>query len=324
MNRRLNIAWTLGFACALIACGAAPSRSDIDSERPATEPRSKPRFPGAAEPAHVESALTNEDRDASDHELSLADLADYRRALGGRAIADDDQPPGSPLDSSFRDLWDGGRGQARRGRRVRVEGRVARVFRQGAVGDFPALVQLWAFSPAGDPFCLVFPDPSDPDRRNRSEWSKPDEPESEPASRQTGDPSQNKNKDRNRNGNQNGPRQNAESLQPGRRVAFVGTFLKLIEYPAGDQPRIAPLIVGDRPAELLLPASARETQSRSQGRDHPRDWQRLDRIVGLIAAIVVIAFLAQRHARRPTARPRPQGNSAERDVPSFFLDQTDP
>src|SRR6185437_9218161 len=43
------------------------------------------------------------------------------------------------------------------GRRVQVEGRLVRRFRQDAIGKFPALVEAWAVSPAGDPFCLVFP-----------------------------------------------------------------------------------------------------------------------------------------------------------------------
>jgi hypothetical protein len=35
----------------------------------------------------------------------------------------------------------------------------------------------------------------------------------------------------------------------GETVHFTGTFLKSIRYPAGDQPRLAPLIVGDRPPQ---------------------------------------------------------------------------
>ena len=33
-----------------------------------------------------------------------------------------------------------------------------RRFRQDAFGTFPPLAEAWAVSPAGDPFCLVFPD----------------------------------------------------------------------------------------------------------------------------------------------------------------------
>ena len=56
---------------------------------------------------------------------------------------------------SFKDLWN--RPDAFRGRRVTVEGRVQRIFRQGPVGSFPALAEIWIASPAGDPFCLVVP-----------------------------------------------------------------------------------------------------------------------------------------------------------------------
>ena len=55
----------------------------------------------------------------------------------------------------FRELWD--HPETYRGRRVQVEGRVVRRFRQGAFGTFPPLDEVWAVSPAGDPFCLVFP-----------------------------------------------------------------------------------------------------------------------------------------------------------------------
>jgi hypothetical protein len=83
--------------------------------------------------------------------LSLADLGDYRAALAA--------PKGTapaPVPVTFRDLWD--HPERYKGRRVQVEGKVVRRFRQGAVGSFPALEEAWAVTPAGDPFCLVFPD----------------------------------------------------------------------------------------------------------------------------------------------------------------------
>ena len=83
-----------------------------------------------------------------DTRLELTDLSAYRAAL--------EKPAEGPTHRvTFRELWDDpGRYQ---GKRVRVEGKVARRFSQGAVGTFPALVELWAVSPAGDPFCLVYP-----------------------------------------------------------------------------------------------------------------------------------------------------------------------
>jgi hypothetical protein len=85
---------------------------------------------------------------ADDSPLTLADLDAYRRAL--LAKPDDSAP-----EVKFRDLWD--RPEAYAGRVVKVEGRVARRFRQGRFGEFPPLAEVWVVSPAGDPFCLVFP-----------------------------------------------------------------------------------------------------------------------------------------------------------------------
>lgn len=99
------------------------------------------------------AALTAAGDDGSG--LSLADLAPYRAALERPAAG---SGPAVPV--TFRALWDHpGRYE---GRRVRVEGRVARRFRQGALGTFPPLVEVWAVSPAGDPFCLVYAAPAPP------------------------------------------------------------------------------------------------------------------------------------------------------------------
>src|SRR5262245_60405750 len=73
--------------------------------------------------------------------LSLADLAGYRVALAGEPTdrsASADEPPARV---GFRDLWD--RPEQLRGRRVTVQGRIARIFRQGAVGSFPPLAEIW-------------------------------------------------------------------------------------------------------------------------------------------------------------------------------------
>ena len=90
---------------------------------------------------------------ASEPGLTLPDLAPYRarsaRGKRRRSGRRDHVPP----------LWDDP--ERYEGRLVRVEGRVARRFRQGAVGTFPALVEAWAVSTVGDPFCLVFPATND-------------------------------------------------------------------------------------------------------------------------------------------------------------------
>ncbi len=84
-----------------------------------------------------------------DSPLSLADLEAYRVAL--RSQGD----PSAPL-VQFRDLWNHPATYA--GKSVRVEGRVARIFRQPRLGEFPPMVETWVVSTVGDPFCLVFAD----------------------------------------------------------------------------------------------------------------------------------------------------------------------
>ena len=53
------------------------------------------------------------------------------------------------------------------GRRITIQGRVSRIFRQGPVGSFPPLAEVWITSPAGDPFCVVCPQPGSTDRPPR-------------------------------------------------------------------------------------------------------------------------------------------------------------
>ncbi len=84
---------------------------------------------------------------ADDSPLTIADLDAYRLALEGK-------PDETPVAVGFHELWEQPR--TYQGHRVRVEGKVARSFRQGAVGSFPPLAEVWAVSPAGNPLCLVF------------------------------------------------------------------------------------------------------------------------------------------------------------------------
>jgi len=87
--------------------------------------------------------------------LGLADLAAYRAALSGKATADNAHAADPARPVTFRDLWD--HPETWRGRRVQVQGRVARIFRQDAVGSFPPLVEAWLSTPEGDLFCVDFP-----------------------------------------------------------------------------------------------------------------------------------------------------------------------
>jgi hypothetical protein len=80
--------------------------------------------------------------------LALGDLAAYRAALA--------QP--TPADApkvTFRDLWN--RPESFLGRPVRVRVRVARVFAQPPVGEFPALMEAWGFDSGRNPIALVAP-----------------------------------------------------------------------------------------------------------------------------------------------------------------------
>jgi len=152
-----------------------------------------------------------------DSGLTLSDLTPYRAAL--------ERPAEGPAAAvTFRDLWNDP--SRYRGRRVRVEGRVVRRFKQGAVGTFPALVEVWAVSPAGDPFCLVFPAPAAT-------------PEGE--GRPTPD------------------------AAPGASVRFEGTYLKRLRYRGSDTDRLAPLIVGPRPPTVTAPAPPRGAAGDSAG-----------------------------------------------------------
>jgi hypothetical protein len=94
-----------------------------------------------------------------DDRIGLADLTAYRAALSGKPTADEARPSDPPARVGFRELWD--HPESYRGRRVTVQGRLERTFRQGAVGSFPPLVEAWLFSASGDPFCAVYPRPKE-------------------------------------------------------------------------------------------------------------------------------------------------------------------
>lgn len=96
----------------------------------------------------VLALLTSRSFAQSDSALTLADLAQYRTALIDRGDS-------KPVPASFSDLWN--HPDSYRGRRVEVVGKVARTFRQGAIGTFPPLVESFAVTPSGNPFCLVYP-----------------------------------------------------------------------------------------------------------------------------------------------------------------------
>ena len=88
--------------------------------------------------------LANADQSA----LNLGDLPGFQSAL-----EDADSPAASV---GFRDLW--GRPADFLGKRIHVEGTIQRRFRQGPIGEFPALVETWILDPSKNLICLVQPD----------------------------------------------------------------------------------------------------------------------------------------------------------------------
>jgi hypothetical protein len=230
--------------------------------------------------------------DAGDQALGLADLPAEHAALAGKATIDGPRAADPPRPLSFPDLWD--HPEEWRGRRVIVRGAVARVFRQGAVGSFPPLVEGWLSTPEGNLLCVVFPQPKGPG----------------------GDP----------------------PLEAGRRVDFTGTFLRPIRYAAADQPRLAPLVVGDRPPAPLKGASAGAGAStaaalRSIGASPIPDsrlspaadsWPAAGWAFGLILGLAAAAVLAWQHLRGPASVrfSSRQGGDGE-DAPPEFL-RTEP
>jgi hypothetical protein len=233
------------------------------------------------------------------HQLSLADLAKYRAALKGKATANDAQVSDPPAHVSFKDLWN--RPGALRGRRVMIEGRVQRIFRQRSVGSFPALAEIWIASPAGDPFCLVIPQEND---TGTSPVNQHD-----PDSHRT--------------------TQRVPKL--GQTVRFTGTFLKMIRYASGDGDRLAPLVVGDQP-----PVPVRETRKASRagsfsannvvGRwtESPASW-----LLALTLGLLAAGVLAWWHLDVPSRgaglrrRHRITNVSLAADPPLEFIERRD-
>jgi hypothetical protein len=205
-------------------------------------------------------------------ELSLVDLTKYRAALAGKATAEDAKSSDTPVRVSFKDLWN--RPDAFRGRRVTIQGRVERIFRQGPVGSFPALAEIWIASPAGDPFCLVGPHESgtgispkyDQDLEDRV--TPPQIP------------------------------------KLGQAVRLTGTFLKMIRYAAGDGDRLAPLVVGDTlPVPVRQSAEGNRASSSSANKIAGR-WigSATGWLLGLTLALLAAGVLAWQHVGLPIRR----------------------
>jgi hypothetical protein len=84
------------------------------------------------------------------------------------------------------------------------------------------------------------------------------------------------------------------SLESGQSVQLTGTFLKKVQYQARDVARVAPLIVGpDPPRPVSSPIDADR-----------RFWSRIDWIMGIGCALVLVTILAVRHWSAPVESPR--------------------
>lgn len=185
-------------------------------------------------------ASSQDDHSQPSHQLSLADLAGYRKALSGKPTADDARESDPPTQVKFKDLWN--RPDVFRGRRITIQGRVARIFRQGPVGSFPPLAEVWVTTPAGDPFCMVFPQPGSTDG---------DHPQTA-----TGVQALSGEKPLALEQEHPGTEPDAAMPELGRMVRFTGTFLKMVSYAGGDGARLAPLVVGDRLPIAVAPKPA--------------------------------------------------------------------
>ena len=193
----------------------------------------------------------------------------------------------------------------------RSRGACMRVFRQGPVGSFPALAEVWITSPAGDPFCVVCPQPESTDQARISSGASADAPPEQKIARG----------------------RNGEISDLGRTVRFTGTFLKMVRYAGGDGARLAPLIVGDR---LPVPVrsnsaagdSSENTSAISQviaGNDilgaatRPVVWALGLAVLAVLAAGA--AILARWHMRTPVRLSAgPISSSSVTDPPPEFID----
>jgi hypothetical protein len=235
------------------------------------------------------ASCSSDDAETS-HQLSLADLPGYSAALSGKPTAPGATKADPPFHVKFKDLWN--RPDLFRGRRVTVLGRVMRTFRQGPLGSFPALAEVWITSPVGDPFCVVFPQPGS----NSEKKADPNDPALVQAEQAKG---------KHEAGGMPGQ---------GRLVQFTGTFLKMVRYAGADTNRLAPLIVGDG-FPMVIPSEPIESKNDGALLGATQDGDTATKLtywaLGLAVAGLVAVTLARWHLRVPIARARRRATSAE-------------
>jgi hypothetical protein len=261
---------------------------------------SRTAFVVASVLALVCSIASFADDSESPHQLSLADLASYRAALSGKATGENTKTSDPPVRVIFRDLWN--RPDAFRGRRVIIQGRVERIFRQGPIGSFPALAEVWIVSPAGDPFCAVVPNESGTGILPMADHG----PEGRATSKQ--------------------------SPELGQTVRFTGTFLKMVRYAGGDAARLAPLVVGDQPPVPAPEITQANNVSRgidSDGRHRPTAGSPTGWLLGLAITMLIAGVLALQYLRAQSRRAglwdsrRRTTALLEVDPPLEFIEQGD-
>jgi hypothetical protein len=225
----------------------------------------------------LESTLADEEELPA--QLTLADLAAYRIALTGKSTKNDAEVSDRPTRVTFSELWH--HPLVYRGRRVTIEGRVARIFRQGPVGSFPALAEVWIDSTDGGPFCVVAP-------QDKIQGTVS-----------------------NQGQRLDGAARSRAIPQLGQSIRFTGTFLKLLRYAAGDGNRLTPLIVGDEgPVPTVNARTPRRKSSNDSGHEETRADRfdaPLDRSAGslstwalaILLAGVAAGVLAWQHCRTP-------------------------
>lgn len=218
--------------------------------------------------------------------FSSSDLEAYRRALDETAANDSNSESESgsktattaPPRVGFADLW---RNRAElEGRRVTIEGRLARRFRQPSIADFPPLAEAWIMTRPGEPVCVVHPIGVE---------------DSEPG------PGPGANRG---SGSGSGP-------AVGSRVRFTGRFLRLIQYEAEDGPRYAPLLVGGDPPRAVAvgPDGAAEDD---------RPFAAVKRGIDAILAVCLAGLVGLLMLRVHFLKPIPPRRRAE--PPPEFVD----
>jgi hypothetical protein len=226
------------------------------------------------------------DDSESPHQLTLTDLAAYRAALSGKATGENAKSSDPPVRVVFKDLWN--HTDAFRGRRVTIQGRVERIFRQGPIGSFPALAEVWIVSPAGDPFCLVVPNESGTGSLPVADHGL------------------------------EGRATLKQSPELGQTVRFTGTFLKMVRYAGGDGARLAPLVVGDQPpvpAPEITKASDVRLHGRSAEGFMPQASMPASWLLGLTMTMLIAAALAWQYSRAQLWQPSPRGSRRSTILP---------